>query len=247
MRIRHLAEWSHRSRVRAAGVAGIVGAFAYVAGDVLMLGSRIDAERHPLANRPDVDEWAASATGASTARLTAGAFAGVYATPLQLAAIWHLYQGLEPAGRRRALPPALMLAGAWSTASFLHGMFLPHGESYRAAAELDGVSVRGQEILLRQGRTHRRSIAMTVVPFGITETVASVAIMASVARGETAYPRWAAPLVAPAVPVAVASALVASPVVPRRWRAALRGTGISLGHLVSWSTSTALLWRRARP
>lgn len=211
-----------------------------------MLGSRIEPERHALLQRPDVDDWAGSALGASTGRLTAGALAGVYATPLHLAAIWHLYQGLEPAGRRRALPPALLLAGAWTMASFLHGMFLPHGESYRGAAELDETSELGRDLLLRQGRGHRRAIAMTVVPFGIAETVASAMIMKLVAEGGTAYPRWAAPLVAPAVPVVAATAIVASGVVPGRSRQLLRGAGISLGHLVSWSASTALLWSLRR-
>lgn len=75
---------------------------------------------------------------------------------------------------------------------------------------------------------------------------ASAYIVAAVRSGETAYPRWSAPIVAPLPPIVAATALTAGHVLPGPARHTLQGAGISLGHLISFGTSTVLLWRNRR-
>jgi len=232
--------------VRLAGVAGALASVAYAVGDVLLLGRKPEPERHPAvaelhrANRPVL--WMVPS---STNRLTAGAFAGIYASPLHLAAVWHVHQGLAPAGPRRALPPTLIMAGAWTWASFIHGSYLHTGQVYKDLEELAD-DPRTHERLQTTAAAFERATAMAYAPFGLAVVAASWMIIDAVRRGETAYPRWSGPLVAPLAPIAVATALTATNVLPGRARHALQGAGISLGTLVSATASTVLLWRKRR-
>ncbi|TCK26214.1 DUF6796 family protein [Pseudonocardia endophytica] len=235
-----------KNLVRAAGLAGVLASAAYVVGDVLLLGRKVEPAAHPALVAIDgVDEPVLSMVPSSTARLTAGALAGVYATPLYLAAVWHLHEGLAPAGPRRALPPALILAGAWTWASFVHGSFFHTGQSYKDLEELAD-DARARERLLATATAFERATISAYVPFGAAVVVASALIVDAVRRGDTAYPRWSGPIVAPLAPIAAATALTASHVLPGPARHALQGAGISLGNLVSLGASTVLLWRDRR-
>jgi hypothetical protein len=235
-----------RYLVRLAGIAGAVASATYAAGDVLLLGGRAEPQRHPaVAGLHRADRPVLWMVPSSTRRLTAGALAGVYASPLHLAAVWHMYQGLAPAGPRRALPPTLIMAGAWTWASFIHGSYLHTGQVYKDVEELAD-DPRARERLLATAASFERATGAAYAPFGLAVAVASGMIIAAVRRGETAYPRWSAPLVAPLAPVAVATALTATNVLPGRARHALQGAGISIGTLVSSAASTALLWRNRR-
>lgn len=229
--------------VRWAGVAGIAASVSYAIGDVLLLGQEVRPERHPrIRDLPGVDRGVLSMVPSSTARLTAGAMAGVYATPLYLAAVWHLYHGLAPAGRRTALPPTLILAGAWTWASFIHGSFFHTGETYKAL-ETVADDPQAREVLVAQGKSFQRATGIAYAPLGAAFLAASGLIIAAIRSGRTAYPRWSAPLVAPALPIVAATAATATHVLPGRARHTLQGAGISLGNLISFTASTILLWR----
>ncbi|ODU05165.1 MAG: hypothetical protein ABS81_08345 [Pseudonocardia sp. SCN 72-86] len=237
---------SRKNLVRGAGLAGVVASAAYAIGDVLLLGRRVEPQRHPaLVEVTGVDRGVLSMVPSSTHRLMAGALAGVYATPLYLAAVWHLYQGLAPAGPRRALPPTLALAGAWTWASFIHGSFFHTGQAYKDLEALAD-DPRAREQLLATAKAFERATLSAYAPLGLAFVVASGLIVDAVRRGETAYPRWSGPLVAPLAPIAAATALTAGHVLPGRARHGLQGAGISLGNLVSLAASTVLLWRNRR-
>lgn len=233
-----------RNLVRAAGIGGVVASGAYVVGDVLMLGRKPEPDRHPaLAEIEGLDRTALWMVSSSTNRLAAGALAGHYATPLHLGAVWHLYQGLAPAGPRRALPPVLILASAWTWASFIHGSYFHSGEVYKDLEAVPEEDTATRERLLATAKSFERAMLLAYAPLGLAFVTASVFIIDAVTRGETAYPRWSGPLVAPLLPIAVATALTASHILPGRARHAFQGAGISLGNLISLAASTMLLWR----
>ena len=234
-----------RRLVRGAGLAGVVASVAYGVGDVLMLGKPVRPDEHPVARDLGADNSALAMIAASTTRLTAGSSAGVYATPLYLAAIWHLYQGLLPAGRARALPPALILSGSWTWASFIHGSFFHFGESWKSLEQLAD-DPKAREILHRQTKAFERSTLLAYAPLITAELVASALIIRAVASGKTAYPRWSGPLLAPVLPIVAAMGLTATHILPGPARHALQGAGLSLGHLVNFGLSTALLWRNRK-
>lgn len=232
--------------VRAAGFAGALASVAYAAGDVLLLGRKAEPDRHPaVADLDRPHRPVLSMVPSSTNRLTAGALAGIYASPLHLAAVWHVHQGHAPAGPHRALPPSLIMAGAWTYASFIHGSYLYTGQTYKDLEELAD-DPRARERLLATAKAYERATGAAYAPFLAAVVVASGLIIDTVRRGQTAYPRWAGPLVAPLVPIAAATALTATHVLPGPARHALQGAGISLGTLISASASTALLWRNRR-
>ncbi|MGI5126904.1 DUF6796 family protein [Pseudonocardia sp. CA-107938] len=232
--------------VRLAGIAGALASAVYAVGDVLLLGREAEPERHPaVADLHRAQTPALQLVPSSTGRLAAGALLGVYASPLHLAAVWHVYQGLAPAGPRRALPPALILAGAWTWASFIHGTYLYTGRTYKDIEALAD-DPRAREQLVATAQTYERVTGAGYAPFGLAVVAASALIVDAVRRGETAYPRWSGPLVAPAVPIVAAVALTATRVLPGRARHALQGAGFSLGTLASIGASTVLLWRNRR-
>ncbi|AHH18984.1 hypothetical protein NONO_c42000 [Nocardia nova SH22a] len=232
--------------VRWAGLAGVAGSVLYAIGDVLLLGSKIEPENHPILREPGVKPEVGSMLPASTARLTTGAMCGVFGAPLYLAAAWHLHEGLAPAGRTRSLPPALLLAGAWATPAFIHGTFFHWAEAYRVAEELAPEGERVKRRLLRQADDFGRAIVIAYWPFGIATAAASALVIAAVATGRTAYPRWAGPVVAPALPIVAASVVTGTRLPPEPAGHMLQGAGISVGHLISYGASTALLWSGRR-
>jgi hypothetical protein len=235
-----------RILVRLAGIAGALASAAYVVGDVLLLGREVDPDRHPaVADLHRAQTPVLSMVPSSTNRLTAGALVGVYASPLHLAAVWHVYQGLAPAGPRRALPPTLIMAGAWTWASFIHGTYLYTGQTYKDIEQLAD-DPHARERLVATAKAYERVTGASYAPFGIAVVMASGLIIDAVRRGETAYPRWSGPLVAPAIPIVAAVALTATRVLPGRARHALQGAGFSIGTLISAGASTVLLWRNRR-
>ena len=238
-----------RTVVRATGIAGIAAAAAYTVSDVLLLGRRTDPEQHPaLRGLEQVDKPLMpllSMVPASTKQLATGALLGVYATPFYLAAAWHIHHGLAPAGPRRALPPALLLAGGLALTSFAHGSFFPIGRAYQDLEVLDG-DPEVRQRLLATAKVFEQATVSAYIPLGATTAAASVLILDTIRRGETAYPRWSAPVIAPLIPITAATALTATRILPGRVGYALHGAGVNLGSLVSLTASTLLLWRNRK-
>jgi hypothetical protein len=215
---------NRRTIVRGTGIAGIAAAAAYALSDILLLGRRTDPEQHPaLRGLEQVDKPLMpllSMVPAPTRRLAAGALLGVYATPLYLAAAWHIHHGLAPAGPRRALPPALLLVGGLAWTSFAHGSFFHIGRAYQELEALDG-DPHARQRLLATAKAFEQATVSAYIPLGAATTAASALILDAVRRGDTAYPRWSAPFVAPLIPITAATAL--RPARPSPLRPARRG------------------------
>lgn len=233
--------FKRRPAVRSGGIAGIAAAACFIVGDILLLGRKADPERHSILRREDVDADIGSMFADSSAPLRAGALAGVLATPLRLFGARHFAYGMGKTGQ--AAMTALTLAQ--TQVSFIHGMFYPWGDTYRLAQHLtDKQQPEAAEQAIASGRGFGKAIAVSYAAYGGAVLYASATMAYQILRGRTRYPRWAAPLVSPAVPILVTIGVLKSPVVPNGLRYRLQGAAISIGDLIAWSASTALLWRR---
>ncbi|GAA1975054.1 DUF6796 family protein [Amycolatopsis minnesotensis] len=224
--------------VRLTGIAGVVASLFWILGDALLLGGSTDRAAHPLLRgNPGLADTVGSLLAPSTDQLMWGALAGVLTAPLYLAAVWHLYRGIRPAGRALAVPPAVALAASWAIAPFIHGSFYYWGEAYRAAESL-GDDRAGVDRLLAMADDFSAAISVAYWVYGILVGLASLWIVVLIVRGRTAYPRWAVPA-SPGIGLLIGfavAALLAGTV--------FQGAALSIGHLLTFTLSTILLWRR---
>lgn len=233
-------------------ILGALGASSYFVGDLLLLGGAVDAEKHPLLAREDVDVNMGVMLEASPDQLRAGALCGVMASPLWFLGVWDQYQGLR--GDRRHAPMAaaagLLLSSAYSMASFMHASWYATGMAFQAAekALVEGADEAEIAALVRRANHLYGAIHPPYIALAGFLTAASVVMTPEILRGRTDYPRWAAALVPPALPVAAAA--YSLPLVgkgPRArsaWRI-VQGSGISVGLFTSFLAS-ALTGRRRR-
>lgn len=235
-------------------LAGVVATTCYGIGDVLLLGGRIDPERHAVLQREDVDTELGAMLPASYGRLWAGALMGL-AGPLFQFGVRDQARGISggrgagPGGHALSadarLVEALLTAGM-GLAPFMHGSFGPMGQSLKAAqdaldagadeATVDGFVAESNRIL--------RALNL---PYGIFFAVAggaTVIMTERIVRGRTDYPRWAAILVPPLWPIAAMSAITGSEAARGTALRPLRGAGLSLGLMVSYGASALLRRRR---
>src|SRR5580765_354013 len=114
--------------LRMTGLAGIAAALAWTIGDILLLGGRANPDDYPiLAKYGGESGLAAQVVQAgiqffpsSPQRLEAGALVAVLTTPLYLAATWHIYLALAPAGKWPSLGPLLLLGIGYVYTPFVH-------------------------------------------------------------------------------------------------------------------------------
>ena len=117
--------------LRWSGIAGIVATVAFTVGDALLLGNSATAAQFPHLSQHADNELVRRSVmflASSPGRLAAGALAGVFATPLYLAGLWHIFLASRPGGPRWALPPFVLLGAGICIASFVHGSFFYLGE-----------------------------------------------------------------------------------------------------------------------
>ncbi|WP_424889444.1 DUF6796 family protein [Streptomyces sp. XH2] len=225
---------------RIAGLCGVVASIAWLAGDILLLGKPMGtADRYPLLASYDgtARDSLAAMLPASTTRLAWGALLGVLTGPLYLVACRHLRQGLRPARRRLSLPPYLLLVTGFALAPFAHGSFYYWGQAAKAVHE----SGAGSGVL-----TGLPGDMATVlfIPYGVLLAcwlAGSVWMAVCVLRGPTAYPRWMC-AVNPLVCIPVGALLTR--VVPGAAGVAVQGAALSVGNLLFFTLSTAVLWKR---
>lgn len=236
---------SQTTTLRLTGIAGIVAASCWTIGDAFLLGARATAQEYPILAAyagatglsARVVQSGAQFFGSSTERLAAGALIAVLTTPLYLAAVWHIYMALRPAGRRPALGPALLLAAGYAIAPFVHGSFYYVAEMVKLLLVVDAPA---------RERVLEAATRATTVVFGtyavlVLVTVAGFVWMTvTIARGRTMYPRWVA-VVNPIVLMAVGSVL--DRVLPDPLSLWLEGAGFNLGMLFFFTLSVALLWK----
>ncbi|AUN41796.1 DUF6796 family protein [Tsukamurella tyrosinosolvens] len=232
-----------QSRLRWMGIAGIVGALSFTVGDILLLGADRQRDRHPVLSDTAMKHRAPELLDASPRGLSSGALAGILPPPLFLAGFANIHEGLRPAGFWGATVPFALLAAAWTYPSYIHGTFLAYGSAYQLLDE----HVAADSPLTPAARVHYRRIekvlGVSYLPFLGATAAASGLIAWHVAAGRTRYPRWAAPLLAPAPAILASGYLEHAVTRDRDVRAPLRGAGLSIGHLIPFIASTALQWK----
>jgi len=230
--------------LRWSGIAGIAGSLGYLAGDVLLLGNTATAAQFPhLATYADnrLIQRSAMVLASSTARLAAGGLAGVFSTPFYLAGMWHIFQASKPGGTRWSLPPFLLLVAAYSIVPFVHGSFFYVADILKTSGQ---VEPSAQPALIALAT---RAGVCLVIAYGVLAVLAVAGFAwftVAIARRRTLYPRW----VAVANPLmCMLAASVMHRVLPQPFRVLLAGAGFSLGMLVFFALSTAVLWRSPAP
>ena len=230
--------------LRWSGIAGIAGSVGYLIGDVLLLGNSANPAQFPhLATYIDnrLIQRGAVFLASSTERLAAGGLAGVFSTPLYLAGIWHIFEASKPGGTRWSLPPFLLLVTAFSIVPFVHGSFFYLAEILKTVGQ---VGPSAQPVLITLAT---RTTVWLFIAYGVLAVLASVGfawLTVAIARGKTLYPRWVA-LANPLVCMLAGSLI--DRVLPQPFKLLLAGAGLSLGMLVFFALSTAVLWNSPLP
>jgi len=172
----------------------------------------------------------------SPQRLAAGALIAVLTTPLYLAATWHIYLALKPAGKWPSLGPLLLLGIGYVYAPFVHGSFYYVAEMVKLLPVVDPSA---------QSAVLATATRATTVLFGTYFVLAAVTLagfvwmIVTVARGRSRYPRWVA-VANPIVMIVIGSLL--SRVLPPPFSIWLDGAGLNLGMFFFMALSTKLLW-----
>jgi hypothetical protein len=225
--------------LRWSGIAGMAGSVAYAIGDALLLGNSATAAQFPhLATYADTRliQRSAMVLASSTERLAAGALVAVFATPLYLAGIWHIFQASKPGGPRWALPPFLLLVTAFSIVPFVHGSFFYVAEILKTVGHVD---VASQPAIIALAT---RTALWLFIAYGVVVVPALIGFVwltVAIARGKTLYPRWVA-LTNPLLCMLVGTPL--DRVLPQPLSLLLSGAGLSLGLLAFFAISTVVLW-----
>ena len=145
---------------------------------------------------------------------------------------------------RRASPgghaghfPFLLLVTAFSIAPFVHGSFFYVAEILKTVGQVDPSA---QPVLVTLAT---RATVGLFIAYGVFAVLASVGfawLTVAIARGKTLYPRWVA-LANPLV--CMLAGVLIDLVLPQPFKLLLAGAGLSLGLLVFFTLSTAVLWR----
>ncbi|MXV34884.1 hypothetical protein DYQ91_18580 [Xanthomonas sp. LMG 8989] len=232
-----------RDWVAWAGWAGVLGALAWIAGDVLVVGQVAARAQFPLlfqhyATQIDA-EMAERLVGVPRWRLLAGALLPVFALPLYLAGNWHLWRGLRPAGRRWALPAAVLLLLGYAWSPLAHAAFYFVGAVYQTLLLTDAAA---HPPLLALAGQFRQALLIVYVPSVACTALGLLAFALAVASGRSAYPRWFA---LSGNPVVLGLLVIGGPQLLQGPVAdALSGAGFNTLQLLLYLQSVYLLRRR---
>lgn len=240
---------SDTSILRITGVCGIVAAVAWTLGDALLLGAKATAEQYPiLATSAGASGLAAQVvqSGAqffpsSPERLAAGALIAVLTAPMYLAAAWHIYLALVPAGKWASLGPLLLIGIGYVYAPFVHGSFYYVAEMVKL---LPVVDASAQTAILDTATRATTVLFGTYAVLVLVTLAGFVWMIVTVASGRARYPRWIA-VANPIVMMIVGSLLDRA--LPSPLSLWLEGAGLNLGMLFFMTLSTTLLWKGSEP
>lgn len=225
--------------LRITGLLAILGALLYAIGDVLLLASKVSLDQYPkLKPFAKLLSDAEKMVVLPANRMIAGALLGVFATPLVLAGIWQVYQGLNGANESLTLLTGLLFAIGSVIGAFVHGTFYFMGEYVQA---LNKVEDGSQPVIAEMIARHRKVLIITYAPVLILILTASVLFSILVASGETAFPVWMAAI----NPVTMTIAwLLIKRILPQFVRDWTEGAGFNIAFLVFFACTTATLWNQ---
>src|SRR5687768_7915125 len=156
--------------LRVTGLLALLGALLYAVGDVLLLASKASFEDYPRLKPfrkllSDAEKMVVLPPG----RMIWGALIGVFATPLVLAGIWQVYQGLNGAHQTLTLLTGLLFAVASVIGAFVHGTFYFMGEYVQA---LNRVEDSSQAVIAEMIARHRKVLVISYAPLLILIVIA---------------------------------------------------------------------------
>ena len=225
--------------LRITGLLALLGALLYAIGDVLLLSSKASPDQYPkLKPFARLLSDAEKMVVLPANRMIAGALLGVFATPLVLAGIWQVYQGLDGANKSLALLTGLLFAIASVIGAFVHGTFYYMGEYIQALNKVDDSS---QPVIADMIGRHRKVLIITYAPVILFIVIASILFSILVASGRTAFPVWMAAI----NPVTMTIAwLLIKRILPQFVRDWTEGAGFNIAFLVFFACTTATLWNQ---
>jgi hypothetical protein len=225
--------------LRITGLLAFFGALLYAVGDVLLLASKVSLDNYPrLKPFAKLLSDAEKMVALPPNRMIWGALLGVFATPLVLAGIWQVYQGLNGASESLTLITALLFAVASVIGAFVHGTFYYMGEYVQA---LNKVEDGSQPVIAEMIARHRKVLIISYAPVLILILTASILFSILVASGRTAFPVWMAAI----NPVTMTIAwLLIKRVLPPFVRDWTEGAGFNIAYLVFFACTTITLWNR---
>jgi len=225
--------------LRITGLLALLGSLLYAVGDVLLLASKASLDQYPrLKPYAKLLSDAEKMVALPPSRMIWGALLGVFATPLVLAGIWQVYQGLNGGNGTLTLNTGLLFAAASVIGAFVHGTFYYMGEYIQALNKVEDAS---QPVIAEMIARHRQILIISYAPVLILILVASILFSILVASGDTAFPVWMAAV----NPVTITIAwLVVKRILPPFVRDWTEGAGFNIAYLIFFACTTITLWNQ---
>lgn len=225
--------------LRITGLTALLGALLYAVGDVLLLAGKISLDQYPKLQPfakllSDAEKMVVLPPG----RMIWGALLGVFATPMVLAGIWQVYQGLTGADAALSLVTGLLFAVASVIGAFVHGTFYYMGEYVQA---LNKVEDGSQAVIAGMIARHRQVLLISYVPVLLLILAASILFSLLVASGRTAFPVWMAAVNPVTMTLAWLGLKRLLPPFVRDWT---EGAGFNIAYFVFFACTTITLWNR---
>ena len=223
--------------LRVAGLLALAGALFYAIGDVLLLASKVNLDHYPKLKPftkllSDTERMVVLPPN----RMIWGALLGVFATPLVLAGIWQVYQGLNGANESLTLITGLLFAVASVIGAFVHGTFYYMGEYIQA---LNKVEDSSQNVIADMIGRHKKVLIISYTPVLFLIFIASIMFSILVLSGRTAFPVWMAAI----NPVTMTIAwLMIKRILPQFVRDWTEGAGFNIAFLAFFACTTITLW-----
>lgn len=221
-----------RTRLRFAGVLGVLGMALGVAADLASgyaTGSTGEvASAFSVLLVENLDPFLAAKP---YGQVVAGHYLAIVGIPLGIVGFWQVYQGIRPAGDW--LPRVVWFLGVWG---FVVGTVFHASFAFVVAGIQADAGTRSLAPMLARFGAVFEPVGLLLVA---VMTVALALLAYLIAFRETRYPRWFA-VVNPLLVQALTAALAL--LAPEALRVALVVTAYNLSVLVLFLGSTALLW-----
>ena len=223
----------------------MLGAVGWMLGDMALVGNYMPAGEHGLlfdTYGADINTRIAAVTlQSSMSRLAVGALLGPLTIPLYLVGCWHLLQGVKPAGKAFAIPAIALLFVGHAYSPLGHAGFYYVAAVYKTILATDASA--HPALLTLAAQFSKVLFTMYVAAVGCL-VLGLLWLIAAMASGRSAWPRWMAVATLAAVVSAVFLDHLPLPQPARAW---LGGAGINIAWFLIFFMSTTVLWNSRKP